>query len=403
MSPFPDSQRVRKILLTATVFYIVLFAQVPFFTARSAPPPTVNFGWTPKSAVIGNLLNFNATATGGTPPYTYSWKFGDGQTGTGATVLHSYNKAGVYAVNLNVNDSSGAVNGFTQSVTIYDWPVRSYNWLIHWNATQDDGFNVWDVSYKGTLLIRDARLAYVVNNYVENFCGPFQDEPNFSGPISIQATLAAGGLRYENFTTGSDPYFQIRTDYPVGGYSYQEVFRFYLSGRWEPVIYIGRGGCVADHVYNPMWRIDVAMGEDANNFMSQYTPYRTWQNLIWEGNYVDNGFRDPLHNNSTWRIGDQGMYYYMVPKIERVDIDLPNLPTSIYLVRAHPNEIQFQHTLSCYPNPCEDPSEFINGELAFRRDIAIWFIPRIWDHGPIDTTSPQKVATLSFYPGGIWP
>ncbi|TMI32108.1 PKD domain-containing protein [Candidatus Bathyarchaeota archaeon] len=394
------SRRLRRSLLAVTVLYVVVFAQVPFFTARSAPPPTVNFDWTPKSAVIGNLLNFNATATGGTPPYTYSWNFGDGQTGTGVTVLHPYNRPGFYSVALNVSDSSGAFNVLTQSVTIYDWPVRTYNWLIHWNATADDGFNIWDVSYKGVPLIRDARLAYVVNDYLENFCGPFQDETASSG---LQGTLASGNLRYENFTTASDPYFQIRTEYPVGGYNYQEVFRFYLSGRWEPEILIGRGGCIADHIYKPMWRIDIVLGEDSNNFMSQYTPYRTWENLIWEGNYVDNGFRDPTHNAAQWRMGHQGMYYYMIPKIFRVDTDLPNLPTSIYLVRAHPNEIQFQHSLECYPNPCEDPSEFINGELAFRRDIAIWFIPRIWDHGPIDTTSPQKVATLSFYPGGSWP
>ncbi len=402
MRQLQESRRLRRVLLTATIFYIVLFAQVPFYTARSASPPTVSLSWTPKSAVIGNTLNFTASATGGTPPYTYSWNFGDGQTGTGVWVLHSYSKAAAYAVTLNVNDSAGAVNGITQSVTIYDWPVRSYNWVIHWNTTTDDGFNIWDVSYKGVLLVRDARLAYVVNNYVENFCGPFQDEPSLSGTISLQTTLAEGNLRYENFTTAPDPYFQIRAEYPVGGYNYEEVFMFNQSGRWAPELFIGRGGCLADHVYNPMWRIDVTMGENANNFMSQYTPYRTWRNLIWEGNYVDNGSRDPAHNMTQWRIGDQGMYYYMVPKIVRIDTDLPYLPTSLYLVRAHPNEIQYTHSLVCPSTGCEDPSEFINGELAFRRDIVIWFIPHIWDHGPIDTTSSQKVVALSFYPGGVW-
>lgn len=288
------------------------------------------------------------------------------------------------------------------SANVLDWPVRSYNWLIHWNKTLDDGINIWDVSYKGIPLIRDARIPYIINNYRDNYCGPFQDEP-FRVPDQTQIVLDTGNLSYGNVTTGPDPYFQILAWYYVYGYNYHEAFRFYASGRWEPTIYIGRGGCAADHVYNPMWRIELGMGAAGNDFMSQYTTAGTWRDLLWEGSYVDNGFRDPLHNNAQWRIGDQGMYYYMVPTIVRVDTDLPYIYPTIDLVRAHPNEIQTRHGLTCIPVPCEDPSEFINGELAFRRALVIWFIPHIWDHGPIDNTSSQKIATLSFYPGGIWP
>ena len=414
--PLRKVRRFQRTFLISTIVYVVVFAQIPFFTARSAPPLIVDF--TPISAVIGNVNNFTAVnscdpsppvyaclpgATGGTPPYTYSWNFGDGSpNGTGAWVLHRYNLAGTYAVSVTVTDSATGMATMAHSVTIFDWPVRSYNWLVHWNKTLDDGINIWNASYKGTLLIRDVRLPYVINNYRDNFCGPFQDEP-YRVPDYTQIVIDRGHLSYGNFTTASDPYFQIFAEYDVGGYYYHEAFRFYASGRWEPEIDIGRGGCTADHIYNPMWRIDIGMGGAGNDFMSQYTTAGMWRDLIWEGSYVDNGFGDPLHNSAQWRIGDQGMYYYMVPSITRVDTDLPYLYTTIDLVRAHPDEIQNRHGLTCIPVPCEDPSEFINGELTFRRDIVIWFLPHIWDHGPIDNTSTQKVATLSFYPGGTWP
>lgn len=40
---------------------------------------------------------------------TYSWRFGDGTTGTGRTVLHSYEKAAVYTATLQVTDDRGDI------------------------------------------------------------------------------------------------------------------------------------------------------------------------------------------------------------------------------------------------------------------------------------------------------
>src|SRR5438132_12314615 len=55
--------------------------------------------------VIGQTVAFNATASGGTPSYSFSWSFGDGSTGTGASVTHAYLSGGNFTVTLTVNDS----------------------------------------------------------------------------------------------------------------------------------------------------------------------------------------------------------------------------------------------------------------------------------------------------------
>ncbi len=56
---------------------------------------------------------------------TYEWDFGDGKTGTGATISHNYAKAGTYSVTLTVADNAGATNAVTKTVTVTAPPVNA--------------------------------------------------------------------------------------------------------------------------------------------------------------------------------------------------------------------------------------------------------------------------------------
>ncbi len=60
-------------------------------------PLTVNFDGSASTAVNGTIV-------------TYEWDFGDGSTGTGANVSHTYTQPGEYFASLNVTDSNGNVN-----------------------------------------------------------------------------------------------------------------------------------------------------------------------------------------------------------------------------------------------------------------------------------------------------
>ena len=358
-------------------------------------------------------MNFTALPSGGTPPYTISWNFGDGQTGSGLVVLHSFISPANYTVTVTVTDSALATSSTIHGVIVQSWPVKVFGWVVPWNITANDGINVWNVTYHGTLVIRDVRLAaaevlYAVNPTVNQpFCGPFYDEPYNETGVKLD-----GDIFYENSTNPLNPYFQIRAEYRVGGYAYQETYRFYPSGRFDTELTIARGGCAYDHIYEPHWRFNLATGNTTQDLFSSYTPSGTWQDLIWEGNYTENGFKDPTHSNSQWRFGDDGRYYYITQTIVRADLDLPYTPSNMILVRARPNEVETFHTELCVnpntnpptPDPayCPSPLAFVNGELAFRRDIAFWYIPRVWDHGPVNAAPPKDI-TLSFYPYGAWP
>jgi len=76
------------------------------------------FTISPVSPVTGQSLTFNATASGGTSPYAFSWSFGDGSTATGATPNHTYQTAGTYNVTVTITDSAGQTQTVHKTVTV---------------------------------------------------------------------------------------------------------------------------------------------------------------------------------------------------------------------------------------------------------------------------------------------
>jgi|GEM_PF-2323668 len=61
----------------------------------------------PYTGVVGTPIQFRGSATGGSPPYTWFWDFGDGHTSTEQNPVHTYANPGTYTVTLTVTDSLG--------------------------------------------------------------------------------------------------------------------------------------------------------------------------------------------------------------------------------------------------------------------------------------------------------
>jgi len=55
----------------------------------------------------GEKIEFESRVSGGFPPYSYEWDFGDGETSTSAHPTHAYKSIGSYTVSLKVTDDRG--------------------------------------------------------------------------------------------------------------------------------------------------------------------------------------------------------------------------------------------------------------------------------------------------------
>jgi PKD repeat protein len=82
--------------------------------------PTVMFTYSPLEPLVNETVSFDAATSlpkGGSIT-DYSWSFGDGQTGAGSTVTHSYSATGAFTVTLTLTDSEGLTNSTSKEVTV---------------------------------------------------------------------------------------------------------------------------------------------------------------------------------------------------------------------------------------------------------------------------------------------
>ena len=93
------------------------------FTAKAATTsnqlPTAKATATPTTGAAPLAVQFDGS--GSSDPdgliASYAWNFGDGTTGTGAKVSHTYSAAGTYSARLTVTDNKGATASAAVSIT----------------------------------------------------------------------------------------------------------------------------------------------------------------------------------------------------------------------------------------------------------------------------------------------
>ena len=86
-----------------------------FGSAPGDLPPTAAF----TISCAGLTCTFNGSGSSDDHGINgYAWSFGNGQSGSGASVTHTYGSSGTYTVQLTVTDTVGQTDTETQSVTV---------------------------------------------------------------------------------------------------------------------------------------------------------------------------------------------------------------------------------------------------------------------------------------------
>ncbi|MEM6272030.1 MAG: PKD domain-containing protein [Bacteroidota bacterium] len=91
-------------------------------------PPTADFNQNNTSGCPPLTVTFTDNSTNQYPIVNWAWDFGDGNTGTGAPVTHTYANPGVYSVTLIVTDSLGCMDTIVKPnlITVFEPPVAGF-------------------------------------------------------------------------------------------------------------------------------------------------------------------------------------------------------------------------------------------------------------------------------------
>lgn len=187
-------------------------------------------------------------------------------------------------------------------------PVEKDGWRVFWEITADDGLAVYNVTYNGILVLRDARLTGIVIRYLSGGCF-FYDEIGADPPDPYSTTLFHQNVALNFPSTGG---LNLTADADVPGYDYKQTWFFHPDGRFMALLKVGGGGCNDIHTYQIKWRFDFAIAGDGADVASVYTP-DGWVPVRTERELVDSGLRDGSKSFTAWQVRDRARSFYMAP------------------------------------------------------------------------------------------
>jgi PKD repeat protein len=94
--------------------------------------PTAAFTCSPKEGIAPLAVSFNASKSSDKDGkiVTYRWVFGDGTTGTGKTISHTFSKGGTFTVWMTVTDDDGWQDSTYNKVTVIEKPYAPVNFSV---------------------------------------------------------------------------------------------------------------------------------------------------------------------------------------------------------------------------------------------------------------------------------
>ncbi len=122
------SKKVRFTTSAASCGYAFVLDYIlltPDTTSSSNQSPVANFTATPTSGAAPLAMSFDGSSSDdadGTIS-SYAWDFGDGSSGSGASVNHTYANAGTYVATLTVTDDDGATAQDSTAITVSPTPA----------------------------------------------------------------------------------------------------------------------------------------------------------------------------------------------------------------------------------------------------------------------------------------
>ncbi len=280
--------------------------------------------------------------------------------------------------------------------------VNQDGWVINYETTASDGFNVYNVSFDGRDVLTSAKLVEWHVDYNGTYlypgffdvagCGSYGETyPGY--PITPYGETQLVDLVEDAAVVG----FELVQDFRMAqwgaacNYKYEQRMQFWQDGRFRVVSgSFGRGCGDSDTLpqpyYRPVVRIDIAVDGDANDSLLLWDGLQ-WQQQISETYrtpYAEEGY-GPHQYNADGAIAavvdGSGAGYYVVPSQGQFNPeDRPDNPF-FYVTQHNPAEGDVDLPII---NPADSykynddyrqgPDLFVNGQNVADENIVLWYV-----------------------------
>ncbi|MBC7129041.1 MAG: PKD domain-containing protein [Thermoplasmatales archaeon] len=300
-------------------------------------PPAAKFYWMAEGTNFTFLGNFNYDASNDLDGYVanYTWDFGDGSTGYGAVVMHTYTISGRCNVTLTVRDNNGSANSITREINISNkMPVVNFSWepssptsldniTFTSNSYDTDGYiTQWIWDFGGGNIFYNSTISYKYNDSGTYRIYLFVIDNEGAFNYTWRDVVVYNIPPFANFSW--EPFYPI----PNKNITFDASNSYDLDGyianyTWD----FGDGsagyGIVVEHSYNSSGTYNVTLTVfDDDNEKANIT-----YSILVADFYVDENVYDP--DNHTWnRINDalnnasNGTYIYIREGIYEEDIEV---------------------------------------------------------------------------------
>lgn len=182
-SPSAPTGEVSVTVTTSTTTTI----PIPELTAG-----TVRTSPTGNGVVAATIVNFQLASSGGVPPYTVAWKFGDGEEGAGTAPAHLYMSTGSFTAVATVTDSRGTTAQASAPVEIRSVTGR---WIVTFQGAGPSFAEAINLVQNGAAVVAS------INHDPGNEIGFGSGSGNVSNPrsLAVSVSFAAAVLPFAPF------------------------------------------------------------------------------------------------------------------------------------------------------------------------------------------------------------
>jgi hypothetical protein len=245
---------------------------------------------------------------------------------------------------------------------------EQYGWNVCWEMTANDGVNFRDATYNGTAVFSSAKVGQIEAWY-PSWPGGYRDEIGFSSSVP-----PFGDTEINDFGDS----FEVRqlftefTRWPncICCYRYEEIMRFYDDGSFEPRFVSHGPGCDDLSIYRPLWRIDLAPGDQPVGNQVWLWENNTWLTATAEfETYPFITDVAPTGAKVATQSAGQLYTWQMLPT------DPLGLDEARFFAQAKKEDEGVGPITPGPGDTFQPPRQWIDGDTLTGQDLVLWFVP----------------------------